>query len=109
MILLKNPAATAPASSTRTALLVLTPFTITQFFSVSFTIGVVPIEPNRTTLGVVTLVLVMVRLRSVPPEVEPSIVTRLAPFRRINAVAEAAPEMARAAPVGLIVIVNGLA
>ncbi len=38
----------------------------TQFFSVSLLIGVVPTDPINITLGAVALVLVMVRLRSVP-------------------------------------------
>ena len=66
------------ASEMTTAELVLTPLITMQFLSVSLVTGVAPTEPNRMTLGVVTLVLVMVRLRSVPtPPIEPSMVTRL--------------------------------
>ena len=36
-----------------TAELVLTPLRTTQFLSVPFVIGVVPLDPNHTTFGVV--------------------------------------------------------
>ena len=75
----------------------------------SFTIGVVPIEPNRTTCGEVVLILAIVRLRSVPPDVEPSIVKRLTPFVLIKAVEAAAPEISLAVVSGLSVTVNGAA
>src|SRR5690349_1964836 len=106
VMLLNQPAAAAPVSSITTALLVLAPLMMTQFFSVSFTIGVVPIDPNRTTSWApAEFVFVMVRLRSVPaPLTEPLMVTRLAPFSLISAEA-AEPLTARAAPLGWMVIV----
>ena len=58
-------------------------------------------------LGVVVLVFVIVRLRSVPPAVEPSMVTRLAPIVRIIAFEEVAPVILRGPPLGLIKTVNG--
>ena len=51
------------------------------------------------------LVFEIVRLLSVPPDVEPSIVTLSAPFNLIKDVA-AEPEIVRAAPLGLIVTVK---
>src|SRR2546423_8068374 len=60
----------------------------------------VPLLCIQTTADdVPVLVLVIVRLRSVPvPPIEPSIVTRSAAFKRINAPL-LVPEIARAAPV----------
>src|SRR4030095_8914969 len=68
VILEKKPAVprVVPSEMT-TADAVLAPLITTQFFRTSFVIGVVPTEPNQITLGEVVLVLVMVRLRSVPP------------------------------------------
>ena len=76
------------------------------FFNVMFEIGVVPVEPNKKTLGAVDEVLVNVRSLDVPPAVfEPSMMTLLfiilmrAPFDML-------PEMAAVTPVfGLIVMV----
>src|SRR2546423_57369 len=80
---------------------------ITQFFNVSFMIGLKPDDPNNTTPGAVALVLLIVRLWSVPkPSIDPLIVTRLAAFVLIRKAVAAAPETARAAPVGWIVIVK---
>ena len=72
----KYPAlpAVVPSEIT-TAELVFTPLRTTQFFSVPPVIGVVPLEPNQTTLGLVVLMFSSVRSRVVPPTVfEPSIV-----------------------------------
>ncbi len=61
-------------SEITTAELVLTPFRTMQFLIEPFVIGVVPLEPNHTTIGLVVLVFSSVRSRVVPPIVfEPSI------------------------------------
>ena len=86
---------------------VLTPLIMTQFFTVSFTTGVVPRLPNLTTSGVDGLVFVIVKLLSVPPEIEPSMIKRLAPTPRIRAFADALPVITRGAPVGRNVTVKG--
>ena len=76
VMLEKRPAfPSVPASEMTTAELVLTPLRMTQFLTVTLVIGVLPTEPNQITLGLVTLVFSIVRLRSVPPLFEPSIVT----------------------------------
>src|SRR4029079_8044577 len=94
------------ASEMTTAELVLAPLITTQFFNVSLVTGVAPTDPMRTTLGVVTRVVVMVRLRSGPtPPIEPSMVTRLEPFMRTRAPANE-PVIARATPVGEILTVK---
>jgi len=49
---------------------------------------------------------VKLRLRSEPPESDPSIVTRSAPFSLMKAVAPAVEVTVRAAPLGLIVSVK---
>src|ERR1041384_8584453 len=105
----KNPALPrVPASDTTTAELVLTPLITTQFFKVSFVIAVVPVEPSNTTLGLVTLVFVIVKLRSMPvPPMDPSTVTRLDPFIRINAPLND-PVIARPPPLRHILTVNML-
>jgi hypothetical protein len=72
----KYPAlpAVVPSEMT-TAELLVDPFRTTQFLRVPFVIGVVPLEPNQTTIGPVALVFSSVRSRVVPPtEFEPSIV-----------------------------------
>src|SRR3954470_1006976 len=105
VMLLKNPAAARPTSSTRIALLVLTPLMIKQFLSVSFTIGVAPVETSAITLGVVALLFVIVRLRSVPPLFEPSMVVKL-DLTTTSAPLATEPVSAAVTPVaGLIVIV----
>src|SRR6478672_1738747 len=71
------------------------------FFKVLFEIGVVPTEPNNKTLGEVRLVLVIVKLLSVPPLVLPSTVILLAPANRIKAPLKV-PVITRGAPDGLI-------
>lgn len=61
-----------------------------------------------TALAVLVSAFVKVRLRSVPPDTEPSIVTRSAPFRRISARGEAvvlSPSTVKAPPEGRIVSV----
>src|SRR4051794_34491020 len=91
VMLLKNPGLPrTPESEVTTAELVFAPFRMMQFFKVPFAIGVVPTDPNKTTLGEVALVFSIVRLRSVLVS-DPSIVTRLAPTKRIRAVLAAAP------------------
>ena len=53
-----------------------TPLRTMQFLSAPFVIGVVPLDPNHTTFGLVALVFSSVRSRVVPPTVfDPSIVT----------------------------------
>src|SRR4051794_6597999 len=104
VMLLKNPGFTPAVSRISTALLVLAPFLIVQFLIVSLTIGVVPIDPSATTLGDVALVFSIVRLRSVPPLFEPSIVTKLAPFSlMIEPLALAPVRVAVTPAAGLIV------
>ncbi len=74
-MLLNQPALPGVApSDTTTAELVVAPLIIIQFLSVTFVVGVVPLEPITTTLGVVVDVFSIVRLLSVQPEFEPSIV-----------------------------------
>ena len=63
------------ASEITVPVLVLMPLRTMQFLIVTFVIGVVPTEPIQRTLGVVTLVFSIVRLRSVPPLFEPSMMT----------------------------------
>ena len=106
--LVKRPGLPSTATSdTTTAVEVFTPFLMMQFFRVLLVNDVAPIEPKRITLGTVTLVFVSVRLLSVPPDVEPSIVKRLAPFVRISAAELMLPEMTLGAPFGFTVIVQG--
>src|SRR5450432_704685 len=94
-----------PASEITTAELVFTPLRRTQFLTVSFVTGVVPTEPIKRTLGVVALVFSIVRLRSVPPLFEPSMMTKLAPLSLMRAVV-ALPVILLVTPgAGLIVIV----
>src|SRR4051812_31316757 len=88
----------AVPSVINTAELVFTPLTKMQFLIVSLVIGVVPTEPNHTTLGVVVLALEMVRLRSVPPLFEPSMVMKLAPLNLITAPLATVPLMAAVTP-----------
>src|SRR4051794_22738052 len=103
VMLLKNPGLpSVPESETTTAELVLAPLMMVQFRNVSLLIGVAPTEPNNRTLGDVTLVLVMVRLRTLPagelaPN-EPSTVTLL-PRKRRSAPANE-PVIECADPVG---------
>src|SRR5204862_6606324 len=95
------------AAST-TAQPVFTPLNRMQFLRVSLTIGVVPTAVRRMPSGAVTFVLVIVRLRSVPPPpTEPSTVTRLAPFSRMSASEASEPDTTRGPPLGCIVTVNG--
>src|SRR6188472_3175388 len=107
VMLLKKPAApTVVPSPTRTALAVLEPLITTQFFKVSFTTGVVPADPIEKTLGTVTLVLAIVRLRSVEaPPIDPLKVTRFAPFNLTIAFEEVEPLIVRATPLGWKVMV----
>ena len=90
------------ASDITTAEEVFTPLIRTQFLSALLVVGVVPTEPIKTTLGVVTLVFEMVKLLSEPPLVLPSIVTKLAPFNRISALFTA-PVILVPAAAGLMV------
>ena len=89
-----------------TALEVFTPLIRTVFFIVILVIGVVPVEPIKTTLGVVAEVFVIVRSRVVPPaEFEPSMITLLFNIL-MRAPAVMLPERLAVIPVfGLIVMV----
>ena len=77
VILLNHPAVPAAApSETIMEELELTPLVIIQFFTVTFVIGVVPVEPMTITCGVVVLVFVIDKFLVVPFTVfEPSIET----------------------------------
>ena len=89
-----------------TAELVFTPLRMTQFLIVSSVTAVAPTEPTQTTLGVVALVFSIVRLRSVPPLFEPSMVMKLAPLNLITAPLATGPLMVEVTPgAGLIVTV----
>src|SRR5947209_6411104 len=109
VILLKYPAVpNVVPSDNITAVATLAPFTIIQFFKVVLAIGtVVPTAPIHTTVGAVTLVLVMVRFLLVLPLFEPSIITLLENIL-INPVLANVPvkvDVVNAA--GLMVSVNG--
>src|SRR5205085_9513038 len=83
-----------------------TPQAMLQFLTVS-PVAPAPLprlDSQMAAVPAAVLALVMVRLRSVPPLVEPSIVTRSAPLSLMSAVVEV-PEMACGAPLGLIVTV----
>src|SRR5438552_8801400 len=103
----KKPALpSADPSEITTAELLFTPLITMQFLRTSLVTGVVPTEPTQITLGVVTLVLVMVRLRSVPPLLDPSMVMKLAPLNLIRAPPETLPLRDVTTPVaGLMVTV----
>src|SRR3954468_8478137 len=62
------------------------------------------LDSQMAAVPAVVAVLVIVRLRSVPPLVEPSIVRRSAPLSLMSAVAEV-PDIVCGAPLGLIVTV----
>ena len=81
------------------------PPTITQFLTVSLFAPLLALALAIQTTTPVAFVLVRVRLRSVPPLVDPSIVTRSAPFRMIIALAVEGPDTARAAPLGRMISV----
>ena len=54
---------------------VFIPLVMLQFFKVTLVLGVIPMEPIRTTPGVVTLVLAILRFLEVDPLFEPSMMT----------------------------------
>ena len=85
MVILENRPGlpNVPASEITVPEFALVPLRTMQFLIVTFVIGVEPTEPTQRTLGAVVLVFSIVRLRSVPPLFEPSMMTKLAPLSLI--------------------------
>jgi len=88
LVSLSEPAdpGVAPPIATPYPVLVATPVLKLQFLTVLFVVPkLVPKLAKATTVGAVVLLLVIVKLLSVPPLLLPSMVTYLAPLSLINA------------------------